>query len=236
MQDIFVDLPGIANDLDDWELLSANVELPEIVTQTRSELRASILDHLRRLVEWRWKFEEMNPSVAQAVRIDPSTSMIIDENTKPLFQTVFHFTDLDNAQTIILYNVIFLWLIKASSRVFDKDPFTISMIPSLGTPPARTNPLNLPGRDPIDATSIVHEICRNLEYRVLRVTSSAVAFPLLLPLRISMLCSDAESEEAKWLMRLAGIIEQRSGLEVKSLITERGRAGIGSLGQGAWKQ
>lgn len=217
LEDILADLPGIGDDLDTWKFLDASVESPITIIRLGGELRASILNHLQQVIEWRWIFEIDNPSVAQVIPVDPATSLTIDEDSRPLFPTVFHFADLHVANTILQYNTIILWLLRAASHVLD-GPFSLSMIPLLGGPPERTNPLNLPGKDPTDGTLLAHEVCQSLEYRILRVRSSAVAFPLLLPLRVASVFSDPESKEAKWLVRLAGVIEQRSGLEVGNVI------------------
>ena len=171
LDDIFADLPAIGDDVDTWKVVASSAEPSETKHRIRNQLRACILDHLRQLIEWGWEFEKMNPSIAYTVQVDPATSLTLDEDSRPLFPTVFHFADLKIAQMIVLYTTTFLWLLRAGSYVLER-PFTLSMIPSLGPPSERTNPLNFPCKNPVDGLFIAHEICRSLECRMLRVRSS----------------------------------------------------------------
>ena len=41
---------------------------------------------------------------------------------------------------------------------------------------------------------------------------------MILPVRITALFLPPGSKEAKWLIRLAGVLEQRSGVEVRSIV------------------
>ena len=212
LEDIFADLPGKVHDLDNCKALDISVESSETIDER--EIAGIAADHLRHLVEWRWNFERTNPSIAQEI---PATLLTDGRNSTPLFPTVFHFADLLIANMIMLYNTVMLCLLRMSSYALDS-PFTISMLPFLADLPERTNPLNLPGRDPVEIIPSVREVCRSLEHRILAVTSSAVAFPVLLPLCVALSCLHPQSKEAEWLVRLAGVIEKSSGFEVKSLL------------------
>ncbi|KAL2041887.1 hypothetical protein N7G274_005074 [Stereocaulon virgatum] len=149
--DVLACLGGVMEDFDNLESVATNEK--ELRAQ-RSLLWEKLLEQLKRLYRCRWDWEAShNGPVAYEVPVDRKTSWTVDENLKPIYDTLIYFTDFAMAHELLNHNPILL-IIRSLAFTVNNGPSQIAEIAFLGLPaneePTKLNPLTmLSGNNPI---------------------------------------------------------------------------------------
>ena len=172
--DILAPLGGVMEDFDNLKGVVTNEE--ELRAQSRL-LREKFQKQLKKLYRWRWDWEASHHGpVAYEIPVDPNTSRAVDENLKPMCDTVIYFTDVTIAHELLLYD----------SVLSNNGPSQIAEIAFSELPaneePAKANPLTMPSGNDLMYLDAAKESMRSVNYFLLDEHASQGAYSLIWPL------------------------------------------------------
>ncbi|KAG6025821.1 hypothetical protein E4U41_001440, partial [Claviceps citrina] len=108
LMDTFVDIPGIVEDADLLKDETAKMKLgltsAADVEAILKKVQGKILTAIHNLAEARWKWEDMYPRVCWRTRINPTTTLCLDDDGKPLLDMGLNFVGLKRTFEILMYN------------------------------------------------------------------------------------------------------------------------------------
>ena len=173
--------------MEDFENLKSIVTNEEELRVQSKLLWKKFPEQLKRLYRWRWDWEAShNGPVAYEVPVDPKTSWTVDENLKPICDTVIYFTDVTMAREFVYYNSV-LSLIMYFAFTVNNGPSQIAEIAFLGLPaneePVKLNPLTMPSGNNLIWLDAAKESMRSVDYFLLDEHTSQAAYSLISPLR-----------------------------------------------------
>ncbi|OAP61338.1 hypothetical protein AYL99_03541 [Fonsecaea erecta] len=192
--DILVHIPGFLQDQAQLEQAPSE--------QFRLELVQRIEYQIAKAHNWRWQWEEMNPTVAWEV--DPETLLPADNGLLALeprpVRKVLVFSSFAKAAELSLYNAVLLFLLGLLWTL--KPTAAQPSPPSVRVAPA-PSALFLPG-DSID--SLVEpavEICRAFEFQLLAAkTSRDSALFWLFPLGLASMALEDHADYLAWIRNM----------------------------------
>ena len=199
--EIFASVPRIVAEMESLE------DRPDA---DATQLYGAIVASMQELYRWRWDWERENPNVAVEV---PSTL-----EPQSLFSTQLHFSSVVYGHLISMYDATLLMFTQLLKRICGPAVDFQRTLPKAMDLPSRSNPMRIPGLDPIDARATAREICKIIKFRMESVVTSAVAFGIFVPARMAWAILRDCPEEGEWITRVGHILEQRSGLEFSKLV------------------
>jgi hypothetical protein len=229
LMDVFVDLPGIIEDADnlkaDAERMRAGSVTGAAVMAARSELQDKILSAIHRLSEARWKWEDVYPRVCWKTRINLATTLCLDEDEKPLFDTCLNFVGMKRTFEILFYNVSRLLLFRLADLVGLGDDAAARMEHVWQRNGPFLNPLLLPGLGTRESHAL--EICRIVDYLLNGEQNYHGAYILLFPLRVARTQLESLPKVHRWIGRILKQFAEEMGLRVGEYLNEVSQTGDG---------
>lgn len=216
LMDVFVTLPGLLEDVDK---LKADAEAGLNVLASRTSLQDKILVALNNLCEARWKWEETYPRVCWKTRINLKTTVCLDDDGKPLFDTCLNFVGMKRTFEILFYNSARLLLYRLSDLVGLREDSAANMEQVFQRHGPFLNPLLLPGLGTRESHAL--EICRIVDYLLNGEQNYHGAFVLLFPLRIARMHLEALPKVFNWVGQLLKNFAEEKGLKVGEYIQQQ---------------
>lgn len=159
-----------------------------------------LIDMLVELFLWRWDWERIHPKVATEVPVDLATSISVDENGIPLYETTICYCGILQAGQLLFYNAALLRVLELANDWNVQDaPLRALVKLSNRDRPLCSNPLVLP-HETLSPMEAVSEICRSTDYCLQDPHAAVGAMSLMLPLD-ALLRSPQVSREKSWLSR-----------------------------------
>lgn len=208
--DVFCDIPGF---LEDSKLIQDLSGSGDDVTLLEESLRQRVTSSLERLYDVRRRWECAYPQACYELIPSPSETLCLDQNGNLLFDSTFHFWNMQRANEVIFYNgalLLHLRLLEAHPACYPEPTIKVegNSLPSVQA----TNPLLLPGEGSIE--DVAREICRLVDYFLLSRINNSGALQLVFPLKVIDRIFDQGSREGKWLKRLMRRIADINGFEI----------------------
>ena len=206
LQDIMCDLPGLMDE-------AVNIQSPSLGVVQKAisyeALSRNILDHIDQLYQWRRRWEDEYPNAYYEVAAQPHLDV------QPLFPTMLRFSNIRQADEIVLYNTALILLLRLGAKVmgpaFDTSTaiFNLPAIDSLGS-------LSQPGETEIVQT-VATEICKCVGYYLLDYRNRA-GVSLLISLRVAHTAFLPTSGPAKWIDTLMTRIAELNGFTISKRV------------------
>ena len=208
LMDILCGLPSLAADLD----VSEPAE-----RQGRSGLRSKIVRILDSLFEWRWKWERTHGGCAYQVITDSNLGLNLDENDRPLFPTVFYFSDQLLANEIAHYDAALAFVLRIAQEVLG-DSWSSSVNAARPSNPTQLTPTLALPPDTRSASDAMTELFRLIEFHLSGgVGIAGDAYRLLFPLSLAGRGLPQDSDEARRIRRIRSEIADISGFGIFEL-------------------
>lgn len=191
--DILCSIPSLVADLGMYEIRGRSLD---------DGLRLKIIQILDSLFEWRWRWERLHGGCAYEVITDSNLSLNLDENDRPLFPTVFYFSDQLLASDIALYDAALAFVLRmAQETLGDSWSSLVNAAGSSSFTPAKSI-LLLPS-DVRSAADAMRELFRLVEFHLSEEKAvSGNAFRLLFPLSLAGKGLSPDSDEARLIRRI----------------------------------
>ncbi|EFY91976.1 C6 finger domain protein, putative [Metarhizium acridum CQMa 102] len=229
LMDVFVTLPGIVEDADklkaDAEEMRAGTITGAAVMRSRAELQGRVLSAIHNLSESRWKWEDVYPRVCWKTRINMATTLCLDLDGKPLFDTCLNFVGMKRTFEILSYNVSRLLLFRLSDLIGLKEDATANVEHVWQRHGPFLNPLLLPGLGTRELHAL--EICRIVDYLLNGEQNYHGAYILLFPLRVARTQLESLPEVHDWIGRVLKQFAEEKGLRVGEYLNEVSQTGDG---------
>ncbi|EFY99751.1 hypothetical protein MAA_04680 [Metarhizium robertsii ARSEF 23] len=229
LMDVFVTLPGIVEDADklkaDSEKMRTGTLAGAAVMASRAKLQGRVLSAIHNLSESRWKWEDVYPRVCWKTRINMATTLCLDLDEKPLFETCLNFVGMKRTFEILVYNVSRLLLFRLSDLIGLKEDATANMEHVWQRHGHFLNPLLLPGLGTRESHAL--EICRIVDYLLNGEQNYHGAYILLFPLRVARTQLESSPKVHDWIGRLLKQFAEDKGLGVGEYLNEVSQTGDG---------
>ncbi|QLI67730.1 uncharacterized protein G6M90_00g044640 [Metarhizium brunneum] len=229
LMDVFVTLPGIVEDADklkaDAEKLRSGTLAGAAVMTSRAKLQGRVLSAIHNLSESRWKWEDVYPRVCWKTRINMATTLCLDLEGKPLFETCLNFVGMKRTFEILFYNVSRLLLFRLSDLIGLKEDATANMEHVWQRHGPFLNPLLLPGLGTRESHAL--EICRIVDYLLNGEQNYHGAYILLFPLRVARTQLESSPKVHDWIGRVLKQFAEEKGLRVGEYLNEVSQTGDG---------
>ncbi|CEJ89978.1 hypothetical protein VHEMI05791 [[Torrubiella] hemipterigena] len=206
--DILCDVPGLMEDAD------AIIQAEEQGLNTEADkllLQDNLLQRIQRLADLVWQWDLSNPLACWEAPIDSSTSFSLDESGQPLFDTVYHFDDVERAIDVLNLNVVRLLLYGACDKAGLLDSYVSTIVGSQYDGP-HANPLLLPGQG--DRISHSLEICLCVDFLLSNPRQSRGALVLLFPLRVAWTYLGPLPAVSRWVGKVLMQLSTSQGLRI----------------------
>lgn len=229
LMDVFVTLPGIVEDADklkaDAEKMRTGTLAGAAVMTSRAKLQGRVLSAIHKLSESRWKWEDVYPRVCWKTRINMATTLCLDIEGKPLFETCLNFVGMKRTFEILFYNVSRLLLFRLSDLIGLKEDVTANMEHIWQRHGPFLNPLLLPGLGTRESHAL--EICRIVDYLLNGEENYHGAYILLFPLRVARTQLESSPKVHDWIGRVLKQFAEEKGLRVGEYLNEVSQTGDG---------
>ncbi|KAK2595541.1 SAS complex subunit [Conoideocrella luteorostrata] len=227
LMDVFVDIPGIievAHRLQgDAEKMKVGTINGAEILAARTMLQDKTLAAIHRLSEARWKWEDMYPRVCWKTRINLATTLCLDEEGKPLFDTCLNFVGMKRTFEILFYNVSRLLLFHLSDLAGLRDDDTANMDHAWQRHGPFLNPLLLPGLGTRESHAL--EICRIVDYLMNGEQNYHGAYILLFPLRVARTKLESSPKLHNWIGRILKQFAEEKGLKIGEYLNDVTQSG-----------
>jgi hypothetical protein len=180
LYDILSMVPGIGEDLNARNRADDDKEIRKAL---HDKSRAKVKQALTQLTSWRWQWEKDNPHSVSEKPVDPATSLTVDDDGNPLFETILWYSTIMQATEIMLYNC-YLMLLLYYALILEDTTIMKEVLASMPQPTMQpNNALMLPTAD-MQIRDGTHEICRSMEYCLRESNLSIGSLTLASPLRL----------------------------------------------------
>lgn len=174
-------------------------------------LQDQLLQRIQRIANLVWQWDLTNPLACWEVPIDPFCSVSLNDAGQPLFDTVFHFDDVERAIDVLNLNAVRLLLYGMCDKAGLLDSYVSTIVGSQYDGP-HANPLLLPGQG--DRISHALEICRCVDFLLGNPRQSRGALVLLFPLRVAWTYLGPLPETSQWVGRVLKQLSTSQGLRI----------------------
>lgn len=209
LADVFCDIPGLMEEADfvlDGTARGDDVDLGKAMLQGR------IRDTIHRLGEVRWLWEVAHPRACWEMPTNVETSVSLDEQGMPLWDSYLDFEDMDRAIEVMYFNSTRLLLYTLSDQAGLSDTLAHPATEGSERQGPFSNPLLLPGRETRVANAL--EICRTADYVMQGSRDSQGALVLLFPLRVAFTHLGALPEVSSWVGRVLSQLLSSKGFRL----------------------
>ncbi|KAG5986204.1 hypothetical protein E4U54_005552 [Claviceps lovelessii] len=222
LMDTFVDIPGIVEDTDHLKEETARMELGLTssmeVDALRTKVQNRILAAIHSLSESRWKWEDMYPRVCWKTRINLNTTLCLDEDGRPLFDTCLNFVGMKRTFEILMYNASRLLLFRLCDLVGVQEDAAANLEHVCQRHGPFLNPLLLPGMGTPESHAL--EICRIVDYLMNGEQNYHGAFILLFPLRMAQVQLGSSPKMYNWIGKMLKQFAEEKGLGIGEHLEE----------------
>ena len=220
--------PGLYRDRD-------LIQTGEVTGQAAADLAASTINKgvrlLQTLREWRQRWDDENPDAY----FETMPSALEKHNLTSLWPTVYHFASLQIANSFALYNAVLVIILSLVHALGGTDSISTEMYPPNNPAGSNFTPSFIPNQSQVTAYSSLPvptaqgpaqgspemaaavEICRSVDYIIVRLEAGAVGFTaLLMPMRVAwQVLGRNHSVEGQWLERAIEVIKGPNGWSLK---------------------
>ncbi|KAG5980667.1 hypothetical protein E4U55_003787 [Claviceps digitariae] len=222
LMDAFVDIPGIVEDTDKLKEEAARLKLGLTsameVNSLRIKVQNKILNAIHKLSESRWKWEDMYPRVCWKTRINLTTTLCLDDDGKPLFDTCLNFVGMKRTFEILMYNATRLLLFRLCDLTGVQEDAATNLEHVWQRHGPFLNPLLLPGLGTPEAHAL--EICRIVDYLMNGEQNYHGAFILLFPLRVAQVQLVSSPKMYNWIGKMLKQFAEEKGLGIGEHLQE----------------
>lgn len=180
-------------------------------------LQDNLLQRIQRLADLVWQWDLLNPLACWEAPPDPTLSFSFDESGQPLFDTVYHFDDVERAIDVLNLNLVRLLLYGPCDKADLLDSYVSTIVGSQYDGP-HANPLLLPGQG--DRISHSLEICRCVDFLLSSRRQSRGALVLLFPLRVAWAYLGPLPAVSRWVGKVLKQLSTSQGLRIGEHVLE----------------